>query len=515
MMILIEQREVRNDEGQRIELRRRSFNLLLLLAENIGQVVSKEALIDANWPNVTASDESLARCISDIRKALGVKYRHNLRTFPGRGYLLEGVRTEAGNNIRLDCADMPVQGGRGAEKPFLAVLPFTDATGDADQAYLALGIADDLIVTLSRIRWFHVIGRNSSFAVGKEEDGDLRRIGRALGAHYLLDGTVRRDARRLRLTARLIEAGTGRQVWAHRFEGGLADVFALQDRIAREVTLAIEPSLQAAEVERARKKPTGDLGAYDLYLRSLPFFHAYTREGFTEAEALLRAALTHDPTYADALAALADCVGRMALNGWRDDVGKAYAESCALAERAVLADPEHPSALATAAWASAMFGERFERALELAERALALHPDTPAIRSYCGWVFVYTGQCRRAIAQFEAARRLSPLDPRSYFFLLGLAGANFFLENFKETIALTRRIVLESPSHIVAHRFLAAALALSEQKEEARAVLSRILEIQPDYSLSLACRSRMAHNWMMDLWIGGLAKAGLPEQVSR
>ena len=508
MIILIDQREVHDGEGHRVELRRRSFNLLMLLAENAGQVVSKETLIGSNWPNVTASDESLARCISDIRGALGVKYRHNLRTFPGRGYLLEGVRLETGNSIRLGCADMPVEGARAAEKPFLAVLPFTDMTGDADQAYLALGIADDLIVTLSRIRWFHVIGRNSAFAARKE-DGDIRRIGRALGAHYVIDGTVRRDGRRLRLTARLIEAGTCRQVWAGRFEGDLTDVFALQDRMAREVTLAIEPNLQAAEVEKAWKKRTDDLGAYDLYLRSLPFFHAYTQQGFAEAETLLRAALTHDPNYVDALAALADCVGRMALNGWLDDAEKAYAESCGLAERAVLADPEHPGALATAAWASAMFGEKFERAAELAERALALHPDTPAIRSYCGWVFVYTGQCRRAIEQFEAARRLSPLDPRSYFFLLGLAGANFFLKNFDETIVLSRRIILESPSHVIAHRFLAAALALSGCKDDAKIVLSRILEIQPDYSLDCARRSRMAHDWMMGLWIEGLAEAGL------
>jgi len=513
MMILIDQREVRDGEGHRVELRRRSFNLLMLLAENAGQVVSKEALIGTNWPNVTASDESLTRCISDIRSALGVKYRHNLRTFPGRGYLLEGIRTETGN-VRLGCADMPAEGVRGAEKPFLAILPFTDMTGDTDQSYLAPGIADDLIVTLSRIRWFHVIGRNSSFAVPKG-DGDIRRIGRALGAHYVLDGTLRKDAGRLRLTVRLTEVETSRQVWAGRCEGELTDVFALQDRIAREVTLAIEPNLQAAEVEKARKKRTGDLGAYDLYLRSLPLFHAYTQEGFSEAETLLRAALRHDPAYADALAALADCVGRMALNGWLDDVEKAYAESCSLAERAVLADPEHPGALATAAWAAAMFGERFERAAELAERALALHPDTPAIRAYCGWVFVYTGQCRRALEQFEAARRLSPLDPRSYFFLLGLAGANFFLQNFEETVALTRRIILESPSHLIAHRFLAAALALSGRKEDARAVLVKILEMQPEYSISLARRSRMAHEWMMDLWIGGLAEAGLPDCLPR
>jgi adenylate cyclase len=506
MMILIDQREVRDGEGQRIELRRRSLNLLMLLAENAGQVVSKEALIQANWSNLTASDESLARCISDIRGALGAKHRHNLRTFPGRGYILEGVK--AGNSVQLESASMLTEGLRGAEKSSLAILPFTEVTGDADQAYLAFGIMDDLIVTLSRIRWFHVIGRGSSFAV-RNEDGDFRRIGRKLGAHYILDGTLRRDGTRLRLTARLIEAETCRQIWATRFEGELTDVFDLQDRIAKEVTLAIEPNLQAAEIEKARRKRTGDLGAYDLYLRSLPLFHAYTREGFAEAETLLRSALKQDQNYVDALAALADCIGRMALNGWLDDVEEAYAESCRLAERAVLADPEHPGALATAAWASAMFGEKFERAAELADRVLELHPDTPAIRSYCGWVFVYTGQCRRAIEQFEAARKLSPLDPRSYFFLLGLAGANFFLKNFDETIALSRRIILESPSHIIAHRFLAAALALSGKKEDAHTVLSRILEIQPDYSLSCAHRSRMAHDWMMDLWIKGLAEAGL------
>lgn len=506
MMILIDQRELRDSAGRVVPLRRRSFNLLMLLAERAGQVVSKEALILANWGTAATSDESLARCISDIRQALGEAYRHNLQTFPGRGYMLTGTRSTAGDGNRLTLE--PATGARMAEKPAIAVLPFADMTGDGGNDYLASGIADELIVTLSRARWFHVIGRNSSFAV-TGSDRDLSRIGQELGARYVLDGALRRDGQRLRLTARLVEAEAGRQVWADRFESDHADVFSLQDRIARRVTLAIEPSLQAAEMERARKRRTGDLRAYDLYLRSLPHLYAYTREGFREAERLLRAALAQDPDYADALAALADCVGRMALNGWLDDVDAAYAESCSLAERAVLSDPEHPGALATAAWASAMFGAKFDRALELAERALALHPDTPAIRSYCGWVFVYAGHCARALEQFHIARSLSPLDPRSYFFLLGLAGAHFFLRNFEETVTLCRRIILEAPSHIIAHRFLAAALALSQRQEEASDVLAMILRLQPDYSLDIARRSRMAHDWMMALWLEGLAKAGL------
>lgn len=280
--------------------------------------------------------------------------------------------------------------------------------------------------------------------------------------------------------------------------------------MSASVLAAVEPNVRIAEIDRARRKPTGNLDAYDLYLRALPLLFAYTRATFGEAESLLRQAVERDDHYSDALAALADCVGRMALNGWMPDRDAAFAEACALSGRAVAADPENPASLATAAWAYAMFAGGFDRALDLAGRALALHPNSHAIRSYCGWVYAYAGESDRAIEQFAEARRLSPVDPRGYFPLLGIATSHFFARRFDETIRITQRILSEVPEHNIARRYLAAALAHSSKEAEAREAVQALLARQPEYSLAAAQGSQFRHRWMLDLWLDGLSSAGLP-----
>lgn len=498
-------------KGRTVVLRRRSLGVLLSLARSADRVVPKEELIAANWPGTSASDETLAQCISDIRAALGLGLRETVRTASGRGYMLQ--RWKAAADGRLLAPQEPEgheHRGEGAERPSIAVLPFASAGDGEPVSYLGDGIAEDLIDALSRVRWFFVIAKGSSFTY-RDRTGELRDAARGLGVRYVLDGSVRRDGRRIRLSGRLVEAETGRQLWAGRADGTLDDIFELQDRITAGVVAAVEPNVRHAEIERARRKPTADLGAYDLYLRALPLLFAYTRATFVEGEALLRAAIKRDSAYSDALAALADCVGRMALNGWTSDRDAAFAESCALAGRAVAADPENPTTLATAAWASAMFAGGFDQALDLAGRALELHPNSHAIRSYCGWVYAYAGESNRAIEQFNEARRLSPVDARGYFPLLGIATSHYFARRFDVTLQTTRRILSEVPEHNIARRYMAAALAHMGNAPEAADAMRDLLARQPDYSLAAARGSRFRHIWMLDLWLDGLRKAGLPE----
>src|SRR5580704_9297918 len=385
----------------------------------------------------------------------------------------------------------------------IAVLPFTNLSGDPEQEYFADGVVEDIITALSRVRWLFVIARNSSF-IYKNKSVDTRQIGRELGVHYLLEGSIRKAGQRVRISGQLLEAVTGRHIWADRFDGDLSEIFELQDRITTRVVGAVEPTLRLAEIERAQRKPTESLDAYDLYLRALPAINAYSRTGFEEAEGLLRRAIALDPTYADGLAALAECLVRMTLNGWVADKQASTAEACDLAGRAIAADPENAAVLSVAAWAYSTLGVRFEQ-------SLALHPNSVHVRSFCGWVFHYLGDSLRAIEQFEEARRLSPVDPKSYFPMLGLAAAHFFAGHFEETVTWTDRILGEVPTHNVARRYRAAALGHLGRIDQARVVIADLLAAQPNSNLRSARSTNFRNVEMSRIYVEGLKSAGLPE----
>lgn len=505
--------ELIDTEGRAVSLRRRSLGVLTTLAQSVNRVVSKREIIETNWPGIIVSDESLAQCVSDIRAALGPHLRGTVQTASGRGYMLTGWHPVAEGLAAPGPGDKIVPGREAfiADPPSIAVLPFSDVGGPEEASYFADGIAEQLIDALSRVRSFFVIAKGSSFTY-RDRVHDPRSIGRELGVRYVLHGTVQRSGNRLRLSGRLTEAESGRQLWADRYDGTLDDVFDLQDRVTAAVVGAVEPNVRHAEIERARRKPTDNLGSYDLYLRALPLMFAYTADGFGMAQTLLREAVARDGGYSDALAALADCIGRMALNGWTANRDEAFSESCAVARRAVAVDPENPTSLATAAWSYAMFAGGFDQALDLSSRALTLHPNSHAVRSYCGWVYAYAGESERAIEQFEEARRLSPVDPRGYFPLLGIATSNFFARRFEVTAQVTRRILAEVPKHNIARRYLAAALAHMGREAEAGEAMRELLLHQPGYSLALARGSHFQHGWMLDLWLDGLRRAGLPEE---
>jgi adenylate cyclase len=394
------------------------------------------------------------------------------------------------------------------------VLPFANMSGDPEQEYFADGMVDDILSALSRVRWLFVIARQSSFAY-KARAVDVKQIGRELGVRYVVEGSVRKAGSRVRITAQLIEAETGAHVWADRFERDLNDIFALQDEITERIVSAVEPSVQAVEIRRVRSRPTESLTAYDLYLRALPAYHGQTRETYARAQALLREAIEVDPEYAEALGTLADSMAIGTLQGWHESWSRGVSESCEMAARAVVAGPDNSTCLVALAFAYSVLAPRFDEALDLVNRALTLHPNSVFVRNRAAAVYVVCGEPDTAIAQCEAARRMNPLDSKkgaaSTFSVL--ATALYFARRFEASIDAGRRAVAITPWATVARKYVTASLAQLGRLDEARAEIAEWLRYEPDASVARFRLHPFRHEWMRELHLDGLRKAGLREEA--
>lgn len=398
-------------------------------------------------------------------------------------------------------------------KPSIAVLPF-DLVGDAEQQYFADGLAEGLIVAMSRLRWLFVISSRSSF-IFKGRAVDAQEIGRALGVVYVLEGRISIESGLVRVTTELIHAESGITVMANRTERDRIKVFELQDELVEQIAAAIEPGIRLNEIERVRTRPTSDRNAYDLYLRALSEMYKLREDGFTRAVALLEDAILLDPEYAEALTALADCRVRQWSNGWLPTAEglRVQDEAVALAQRAVTADPRDGLALAVLAYALVVCKGRFEEALLLVDRAQRLQPNSDYVLALCGQVVVNAGQSDRAIALFEKARRLNPVDPRAHVTLNGIAMAHFHAGRFDDAERWARLALAERPDWNVAQRYRAAALAHLGREEEAKAAVAELLRRQPNSSLRRSRMSNFQFAYMYEQYLGGLAKAGLPEKA--
>ena len=387
-------------------------------------------------------------------------------------------------------------------------------SGDPEQDHFADGIVEDVLSALSRARWLCVIARQSSFSY-RGRAVDARQIGRELGVRYLVEGSVRKSGDRVRVTAQLIDAETEAHIWADRYEGRLGEIFALQDEITQQIVTAIEPKVRAVEIKRARAKTGESLTAYDLCLRALPGFHVQSEEGVKRAEVLLRKAIELDPEYPEALGMLTDCLMIRSMNGWNESVTRAGAEACEFARRALAAGPDDSTCVVAAAFALAYvpgLGHRHEEARELAGRAIELHPNSAFVRSRAGAVYAYCGESDQAIMQYEAAQRMSPGDSRSSALTFtGIAGAHFFAHRFDDCVHWGRRAIALAPGANIARRLVAAAAAHQSRADEARAEMAVLLKHQPNASLARSRTSSFPYDWMHELYLEGLRKAGLPE----
>jgi adenylate cyclase len=359
-------------------------------------------------------------------------------------------------------------------KPSIAVLPFQSMSGDPEQEYFADGMVDEIITALSRIRWLFVIARNSSF-IYKGQAVDVKQIGRELGVRYVLEGSVRKAGRRVRITGQLIDAVSGTHLWADRFDGSLSDIFKLQDRVASSVAGIIEPTLQAAEIRRSSERPTSDLRAYDLYLRALPHTYAWERKSVLAALDLLSRAIGRDPSYGRALAIAAFCHLQLDLNGWAEDRETNRRKALDFAQKAVRTAAGDPGALANAALVLGYFGEDIGAAIGMIDRSLALNPSFAQGWALSGWLRLWAGQTALAIKHFETSTRLNPRADALK--LAGIGQAYFFngrFDNALENLLMARHAI---PINAMIYRFLASCYAHMGRLDDAREMVQHLRAI--------------------------------------
>jgi TolB-like protein/tetratricopeptide (TPR) repeat protein len=398
------------------------------------------------------------------------------------------------------------------DKPSIAVLPFTNMSGDPEQEYFADGMVEDIISGLSRIGWLFVIARNSSFTY-KGRTVDVRQVGRELGVRYVLEGSVRKAGSRVRITGQLVDATTGGHIWADRFDGALEDVFDVQDRVTASVVGAIEPRLQQAEIERVGRKPTESLHAYDYFLRGMASFHLFARDSLLEARRLYQRATELDPNYASPYGMAAWCILQSRINGWLADPEHETAEGVRLARRAAALGKDDPTALWSSGWSLARLAGEVETGATHIERALALNPNSAAAWTASGWVRIYLGEPTNAIERFERAMRLSPLDPFAFSAYFGTGLAHLLARHSDEAVSWMRKASQQQPDWAAAWRVVAVAYALSDRIVEAREAMTRLREIDPTLRLSNLAERMPPFRRSEDLahYTEGLRKAGLPE----
>jgi TolB-like protein/Flp pilus assembly protein TadD len=488
------------------------FDLLDYLIRNRERVVSKDDLIDAIWNGRVVSEAALTTRLNVARTAIGDSGEEQrlIKTLPRKGFRFVGPVVEAQGDAGAAVADNSLEPPKPAltlpDKPSIAVLPFANLSSDLEQDYFADGMVDDITTALSRFKLLFVIARHSSFTY-KGRAVDIKQVGRELGVRYVLEGSVRKAAGKVRITCQLIDATTGAHLWADRFEGDLGDIFALQDEITVNVVSAIQPKLLQAEIDLAVRRPSS-LSAYDLYLQATAYYYSMTRERMAEALRLLYRALEIDPRYSHAASLAILCHTLNLMQRWAIDPQSEIKEAARLSQLVLSIDENDPDTLACVGWAKAYLSGDFGAATEMVDRAVTLNPNSATAWTYRGLTCVYVGQPQEAVRSFERGIRLSPLDPMLFGMFAMMGVALISLSRFDEAVAAAMKALRKNQTFGLAYRCLAAALAHLGRDAEARRTVAQLLEIEPDFRISeYVARSGQ---WPQ-MYIDGLRKAGLPE----
>jgi adenylate cyclase len=393
-----------------------------------------------------------------------------------------------------------------SNRPSIAVLPFANMSGDSEQEYFADGISEDIITALSKLRWFFVIARNSSFTY-KGNAVDVKRAASELGVRYVLEGSVRKSGTRVRITAQLIDAATGNHIWADRYDGELTDVFELQDDITKKVVAAIEPKLLEAEGIRSQKRSPDDLGAWDLVMRANSLLWRQTKADSEAAIAMLTKATERYPDYAPAHSMLAFGLLFRAIPGGVSR-GHDVKDAVALATRAIGLDDNDPWAHLALGYADFLM-RRTDHAVQECQRALEINPNFASAHGYLGMALACDGRSDQAIPHSELALRMSPHDPQNAIFNTGLAVAHCVTGGYAEAIGCARKAVQLRSEWPPAHRIYCASLALAGQLDEARTALDRLKELQPGISIAWIEQNVPYKPGPMAKLLEGMRKAGL------
>jgi TolB-like protein/Tfp pilus assembly protein PilF len=480
------------------------FDLLVFLLGNRERVVSKDDLIEAVWQGRIVSESTLTSRINAARKAIGDSGEQQslIRTIARKGFRFVGEvqaeTTEPPSSSRPTAA---------SERPAIAVLPFSNMSGDPEQEYFSDGISEDIITALSKLRWFLVIARNSSF-IYKGRPVHLKQVGEELHVDYVLEGSVRKSGQRVRITAQLNDVASGSHLWAERYDRSLSDVFAVQDEITEAIVAAIEPQLYAAENFRAQRKPPDSLDAWDLVMRGLSHYWRVTRQDNVVAQALLEKATRIDPNYGQAFGVLATSYAFTAHMGWMD-----WAAALPLAEQAanaaIRADGE--DAWAHLALANVrLFGRRFDDSVAEFETALRLNPNFALAQAYYGLSLAYSGRPEEADVAVRRALRLSPRDPLAAVYQGILSYSLFVGRKYEEAIKFAREALRQRSDFVGAHRVLTAANAMAGHNGEAEQALQELQRAQPTISLAwLSANMPIRHAAELEHYSEAFRRAGL------
>ena len=506
----------------RVELRPKSFDVLRYLVEHSDRVATKDALMKSVWPGVTVTEQSLTRCIYEIRHALRDESQRIIKTVPKRGYMLDvpvtvsssnAAGSEARRKVTPDArseapsGDLPLP-----DRPSIAVLPFINLSGDRDEAYVADGIVEDIITELSRFGELLVIARNSSFRY-KRKAVDVRRVSRELGVRYVLEGSVRRGSDRIRITVQLIDGTTGAHCWAERYDRKLEDIFAIQDELTRTIASVLAAQVQNAEVARMLAKPPRNWQAYDLCMRALApfnaFYASYSASDLYEARHFLEQALLIDPQYGRVYAMLSSTY----LSAWIHPLDNGYLNPAAiarahqLARRAVETGPNLPIAHEHLGLALAFMG-RHDESIAAFERAAVLNPNFVSGRF--GLALVYAGEPARAIRVLAAYRRLDPFYLASPAGFLGFA--YHMLKKYDDATAPLVECTSWAPNFRAGHCWLAANYVRLGELGAARREITEVFRLSPKFTIEQQRQlTKFKRSEDAEHFFSSLRRAGLPE----
>jgi adenylate cyclase len=513
---------MRDEVTRRNQPLREEERIAIRIGINFGDIIVEEGDIFGDGVNIAARVETLAKpgsvCVSgtvhdQVAERLDFEFEdlgpQDLKNIarPIRVYRMAGEMAELSEELLAACAALAASPPAFDDRRAIAVLPFANFSGDPEQEFFADGITEDIISMLAGWRAFPVIARNSTFTY-KGKAVDIKKVGEELGVRYVLEGSVRKSGRRVRVTIQLIRADTNHHIMAEKYDRDLTDLFELQDEIAHTIAGAIEPEILKFERERIAERPPQNEDAYELYQHGMWHHYRHTKEDNLEAQAFFRRALAIDPDYPQAIAAAAIAVLNAGFLGWAEDAEKNFHEASELAQRAVALNPRYPNAH-FALGLVCMWTRRPERGIAAFEEAIKLNPSFAAAHVMLGQMYLYAGRREETIDLAEKGIRLSPSDPRLFIWLPALAGAHYLLRHYAEAIEAGRRSWSLNRNWPHGLRYVVAGLAQLCRIDEAQVALAELKRMDADLAYSAGVLRRVYTDpAAVDHILDGLRKAG-------